>query len=272
MGVQGDLKERARERREEKKRARQKAKVKEKAKKEREKASQERMERLKNMTPEERWITVKESTNNAVGACVSATGIIIGAVMLGLGKTMGDKCKMRCIDISNYDDESAPGNIPKWFILTGTVFMIWGGIGCCTVGPFPECLREFSFVTMVFADLIGGLFGKILFMVGWVAVSICNLIGFFWYWMAATARYPENSREEGDPNYCDPIMWNTMWLIIHGFGGATAFLCVTVGAGIHKFIRGDAALLELQTDKGGNPVNTPKKKHGQRGAEAGVPV
>jgi len=225
------------------------------------------------MTRAELISKTQKDAGNTIGSCISCLAILAGLVMVTLGKTMGEECKMRCIDVSSYNKPGKPGNIPKWFVYTGSIIAICGGLGCLTVGVVPYCLRDYSYnVGGLLADVLSGLGGRIVLMMTYILVALCNLIGYFWYFMAATSRYPENSAEPGDPNYCHPVMWNLLWAIVHGFALVTIMVFVSIGANIHRFFRGDDVNCDTKVDSSGLLIKTPKKKHGGKGGEFGVPV
>ncbi len=221
----------------------------------------------------------RKDAGNVVGTFMSCCACCVGIWMISIGVGLGPQCKMRCIDPSSWGDESARGNLPKWFVYTGGVITTAGYFACCTVGPLPMGLRAYSpLIGGSIADVMSGLFGKLALFVLFGVISLCNLIGCFWLYMAALSRTPDNSAEEGDPNYCHPMLWNSAYIITNGFWIMTIATAISIGAAIHKFFRGDDAVCEVKTiegkgkgGKGGSSIRLPRRRRGRgRGRRRGV--
>ncbi len=207
---------------------------------------------------------------NAVGTCVSCCACVVGIWMLSVGKGLGSQCKMRAIDVSSWGDDTKLGNLPNWFVYTGSIILISGYIACCSVGPIPVGMREYSPVLGgTIAAVMSGLFGKLILFVLFGMVSLCNLIGCFWIYMASLARTPDNSSEEGDPNYCHPVVWNSAFFITNAFWVITIAMAISIGATVHKFFRGDDEGCEMRTiggerGRGGKgAVRMPRRRRGR---------
>ncbi len=184
--------------------------------------------------------------------------------MLTLAYSLGDQCKMRCIDPSTWGNDQEFGNLPKWFIYTGSNLMFASYIACCAVGPLADPCREYSpLIGGVVANVLQGLAGKLSLFVMFGIVSMCNLLGCFWIYMASLCRTDDNSTAEGDPNYCHPLLWNSAYFITNGFWIVMLATFISIGARIHKFFRGAEG--DVQTL--GN-VKLPRHRRG-RGKQRG---
>ena len=63
---------------------------------------------------------------NALGCFIACAALVLGSVMLIVGYTRADKCKMRAIDESSWNKRDVDGNLIKWFQYTGSLFLIAG--------------------------------------------------------------------------------------------------------------------------------------------------
>ena len=113
----------------------------------------------------------------------------------------------------------------------------------CTIGAFPTVLRTCCpGVGGACADILAGLCGKLVLFVIYLITLLCNLLGFFWIYFAEMARTPQNSSQEGDPNYCAPEVWITANFIVNGFWVVSAIGLLMVFAQVFRFFRSAESL------------------------------
>lgn len=87
---------------------------------------------------------VSKLATNAENTCLAGFGLCVGGLMILLGALLGDQCKIQAIDSSTMNDPDAKGNLPKWFIYTGTIFVMGSSLACGVIGIIPLCLRSVS--------------------------------------------------------------------------------------------------------------------------------
>ncbi len=175
-------------------------------------------------TKEERRMYTRPKRANGSATCVTCFAICCGLTMVVMAEALGDKCKMRAIDSSTFDHEGERGNLPKWFRYTGAVVLTSGLFACCMRGGCPMMPKRCSPCGCSCANVMTSVVGKLLLTIFIGMISLCTLIGCFWLCIAHVARTPHNSTEEGDENYCHPVLWNSGWFFL-----GTLFLAILVG-------------------------------------------
>jgi len=165
--------------------------------------------------------------------------------MLIIGHTRADQCKMRAIDTSSWNKPEIDGNLIKWFKYTGVLFLVSGAWANCTIGACPATLRTCSpGVGGALADILAGICGKIVLLAIYLITLLCNLIGYFWIYLAKMARTPENSKIPGDMNYCAAEVWITAQIVVIIFWVISSCGALMVCAQIHRFFRSEEARLQ----------------------------
>ena len=179
---------------------------------------------------------------NAIGSIAACLATVLGAIMLILGYTRGDRCKMRAIDATSWTNNDLDGNLIKWFKYTGTLLIISGILANFTIGACPATLRSCCRgVGAAISDLMAGVFGKMVLFIMYLIVLLCNLLGYFWLTLASRARTPDNSELEGAINYCAPEIWYTAHFVVNSFWAMTLFGTLVTCAQVHRFFRGEEA-------------------------------
>jgi hypothetical protein len=192
------------------------------------------------------------AVTNGLGCLAACLACTLGIIMLILGHTRGDKCKMRAIDVSSWADPKIDGNLIKWFKYTGALFLIAGCWANCTIGACP-------------CHILEGIFGKIVLFLMYLITLLCNLLGFFWLFMASKARNPENSSNKMDINYCAPEIWITANVVVNIFWIVSGFGVLVVCAQLHRFFRSEEArrqpVILGKKKEDAKKTTTTKKQH-----------
>ena len=182
--------------------------------------------------------TPSKINSNFVIITLSLT--ILGVAMLAISNSLGDQCKMTSIDKSSFYETHTTGNLPKWFSITGLLFVFTGIWAVMATGLLPlfcgqkcrKCGGHFwailmesncSYMILIYALLIN---------------IIMNLIGTFWIYAAKLARTAANSHFPGDENYCHPLMWNTAHMVTYGFWVLLTMGVIGGMARVHHYLRG----------------------------------
>ena len=178
---------------------------------------------------------------------------IVGATMLITNSQLGDKCKMEAIDKSSYYDDAEPGNLPKWFNYTGTLFVLTGVWTLIAFGLAPllcryKCRRCGG---NLWANILESTCSYIILAFGIIISMIMNLIGSFWIYAAKLSRTAATSAEPGDVNYCHPVVWNMAIFITNFFWVLLILGGISGLARVHHYLRGhlNPALSNNQGDE-----------------------
>ena len=178
---------------------------------------------------------------NAIGTIAACLSLILGILMLILAATRGHKCKMQAIDVSSWNNSDIDGNLIKWFKYTGTLLLLVGLLANFTIGACPATLRTCCpGIGGAISDLMVGVCGKMILFLMYLITLLCNLLGYFWLYMANLARTPNNS-SEGAVNYCAPEIWYTAYTVVNTFWVLSAIGALMVCAQIHRFFRSEEA-------------------------------
>ncbi len=158
---------------------------------------------------------------------------------------------MESIDESNYEDFEAPGNLPKWFVYSGTLYIVTGVWSFATQGLLPNfCRSRIPLCGHCCADTIQGICGLLVSLYAIVVLIACNFIGSLFLAAAKLGRTTFDSDEPGDPNYCHPAVWNTALFITRAFWVAFAVVIFSAVAKFYKFlVGGGKADLSAPRDK-----------------------
>ena len=84
----------------------------------------------------------KRLAEDGQGCCWALFGLILGGVMVALGNSFAPQCKMAGIDKSSFNDPEQMGNLPKWFVYTGSIVIAASSMACSIMGCVPLCLRS----------------------------------------------------------------------------------------------------------------------------------
>merc|ERR1712136_230690 len=200
------------------------------------------------------------------GTCIASFLCIFGISLLILGSTRGSACKMMVIDASSIGDDKKDGNLTKWCIYTGVIYVVTGVIACLSVGPFAIAMKNRCLcLGAIVYEIFGGICGKLLlFFMFWLSL-VANLLGFFWIHMASLARQSQDSNEVdfeyGGRNYCAPEIWYLANFVVYSFFVVSVFLVIRLGANIFSFFRGDEDDIEY-IELGSTVVKMPKRRYG----------
>ena len=184
---------------------------------------------------------------------VSSILSMVGMTMLITNNQLGDECKMEAIDKSSYYDDAKPGNLPKWFDYTGTLFVFTGvwALMACGLAPLLcryKCRRCGG---NVWANILESTCSYIILAFGVIISIIMNLIGSFWIYAAKLSRTAATSAEPGDVNYCHPVVWNMAIFITNFFWVLLILGGISGLARVHHYLRGhlNPALSNNQGDE-----------------------
>ena len=171
---------------------------------------------------------------------VSIVLSIIGGTMLITNNQLGDKCKMEAIDKSSYYNDAKPGNLPKWYDYTGTLFVFTGvwALMACGLAPLLcryKCRRCGG---NLWANILESTCSYIILAFGIIISMIMNLIGSFWIYAAKLSRTAATSAEPGDVNYCHLVVWNMAIFITNFFWVLLILGGISGLARVHHYLRG----------------------------------
>ena len=172
---------------------------------------------------------------NAIGTIAASLALLLGLLMIILGATRGDKCKMRAIDQSSWTADDKDGNLIKWFKYTGSLLLITGLLANTTIGACPAAMRTCCpGIGGAISDIMVGVCGKMILFLLYLVTLLCNILGQFWLSMASEAR----TSFEGI-NYCAGDIWFMAHFVVNSFWVLSILGGLSVFSAIFRFCRSE---------------------------------
>lgn len=180
----------------------------------------------------------RRGVEHSIGTLSASLSILFGIVMLIIGYTRAEKCKMYVIDSLTFNSPEVPGNLIKWYRYTGTLFLIFGLWANLTLGACPDHIRNCcGCIGATISAILDSLFGKMVLFALYLIIFLCNLLGYFWLYMADLGRTTDNSEQQGSINYCSAEIWNTAYAVIYTFWIMSCICTLVISGQIFRFFR-----------------------------------
>ena len=145
---------------------------------------------------------------------------------------------MYVIDSLAFNDSSIDGNLIKWYKYTGTLLLPFGLWTTLTLGACPGYVRHCcGCIGETISSVLESIFGKMVLFALYLAIFLCNLLGYFWLHMAEMGRTVDNSEEPGSINYCSSEIWITAHGIIYTFWTLSGICALVITGQIFRFFR-----------------------------------
>ena len=180
----------------------------------------------------------RRGVERTIGTLSAGLAILFGIIMLIIGYTRAEKCKMYVIDSLTFNNIAIPGNLIKWYRYTGTLFLIFGLWANLTLGACPDHVRHCcGCIGTTISALLDSLFGKMVLFAIYLIIFLCNLLGYFWLHMADMGRTADNSEQQGSINYCSTEIWITAHAVIYSFWIMSGICTLVISGQIFRFFR-----------------------------------